>query len=131
MAKIIESPCGNVTSLPDDDISNTIYLTENAKKKIADILEENPGHYFRIAVQGGGCSGFQYLFALDSEKDDDDFVLEANVLIDDMSMTILKGATLNYKKELSGEAFEIVNPNVSSSCGCNNSFSLPSDYFGE
>jgi iron-sulfur cluster assembly accessory protein len=81
----------------------------------------------RVAVTGGGCSGFQYNFTLDDARMDDDLVLErdgATVLIDSVSLDFLKGAELDFTDDLIGAAFKINNPNATSSCGCGTSFSV-------
>ena len=81
----------------------------------------------RVAVTGGGCSGFQYNFELDGVKADDDLVLErdgAVVLIDTMSLDFLKGAEIDFVDDLIGASFKIHNPNAQSSCGCGTSFSV-------
>ena len=80
-----------------------------------------------MAVQGGGCSGFQYGFTLDDSKQDDDLALERDgvtVLIDPVSVEYLAGAEIDYTDDLIGSAFKINNPNATSSCGCGTSFSV-------
>jgi iron-sulfur cluster assembly accessory protein len=80
-----------------------------------------------VAVTGGGCSGFQYNFALDDARTDDDLVIEKDgvtVLVDPMSLDFLKGAEIDYVDDLIGAAFKIHNPNATSSCGCGTSFSI-------
>ena len=81
----------------------------------------------RVAVTGGGCSGFQYNFALDEAQLDEDLVVEkdgARVLIDPASMDLLAGAELDYAEALMGSHFAVRNPNAASSCGCGTSFSV-------
>lgn len=105
-----------------------ITLTENATAKIIDLLAENaPGTKLRIFVQGGGCSGFSYGFALEEVQNEDDFAVEQpglTVLVDAMSMQYLTGASVDYKEELMGANFIINNPNSSTTCGCGSSFSV-------
>jgi iron-sulfur cluster insertion protein len=106
-----------------------IELTERAREKILDILydEGNPTICLRTFVQGGGCSGFQYGFVLDEIKNEDDFEVEVGpfkVLVDAMSMQYMMGATVDYKEELMGSNFTIINPNAISSCGCGSSFTV-------
>jgi len=106
-----------------------INLTNSAILKIADILaeENNPQLKLRTFVQGGGCSGFSYGFTLDKEQNEDDFVLHEPgviLLVDAMSMQYLQGATIDYKEELMGSNFVIINPNATSTCGCGSSFSV-------
>lgn len=83
---------------------------------------------FRIMVKGGGCSGFQYEFILDENAPAaDDTILEkhgAEVIIDETSLGILKGSTLDFVEDLSSAGFEIKNPNATARCGCGNSFSV-------
>ena len=81
----------------------------------------------RLAVTGGGCSGFQYNFALDETRLDEDLVIEqdgARVLIDPVSLDFLAGAEIDFTDDLIGQAFKVNNPNATSSCGCGTSFSV-------
>lgn len=81
----------------------------------------------RVAVLGGGCSGFQYKFDLDESPADDDVVIEKDglrVVVDSVSQPFLDGAVIDYKDELIGAHFAIDNPNATSSCGCGTSFSI-------
>lgn len=107
---------------------NQITIEESAIIKIKSLLtEENtPNLNLRIFVQGGGCSGFQYGFTFDENKNEDDFIIEedgVNLLVDAMSMQYLSGSIISYKTSLMGEQFEIKNPNATSKCGCGSSFS--------
>ncbi|MGE0755074.1 MAG: HesB/IscA family protein [Alphaproteobacteria bacterium] len=104
-------------------------FTESAAARINRIkAQEGKTLRFRILVKGGGCSGFQYEFALDSaEPAIDDTVIERNgaeVVIDGTSLAILKGSQLDFVEDLSHAGFEIKNPNATASCGCGNSFSV-------
>jgi iron-sulfur cluster assembly accessory protein len=105
-----------------------VRLTERAARRIAEILKEEPGNaHLRVAVTGGGCSGFQYDFCLDETKNEDDLVITrggAVVAIDAVSLDFLKGAEIDYVDEMIGAAFKINNPNATSSCGCGTSFSV-------
>jgi iron-sulfur cluster insertion protein len=106
-----------------------ITITSPALVKIKDILaEENTSEMrVRVFVQGGGCSGFQYGFTMDAEKNEDDFVVENTedlVVVDAMSMQYLQGARINYKDDLNGSSFVIDNPGATSTCGCGSSFSV-------
>jgi len=106
-----------------------IEITDSALAKIADIIaeENNPDIKLRTFVKGGGCSGFSYGFTLDEEQNEDDFVIDKPgvvVLIDSMSMQYLQGASIDYKEEIMGSQFVIVNPNAQSTCGCGSSFSV-------
>jgi iron-sulfur cluster insertion protein len=105
-----------------------VTLSDNAAKRIAFLLSRETGDTkLRVAVNGGGCSGFQYVFDFDSKTGDDDVVIEkdgAKVLIDSASLELLKGSEIDYVTEMVGSSFQIKNPNASSSCGCGNSFSV-------
>ena len=101
-----------------------IKFTDNALKQIGNLLsKKDKGSFFRIAIKGGGCSGFQYEFTFDQSKNDDDLNY-ANILIDKTSADLLKGSEVDYVSELIGESFKISNPQTKSSCGCGVSFSL-------
>ena len=81
----------------------------------------------RVSVAGGGCSGFQYIFDVDREKAADDLVIErdgATVLIDETSLDLLEGCTIDFVDDLIGQSFRITNPNAASSCGCGTSFAV-------
>lgn len=106
-----------------------ITITGNVDNKVANILQEegNPNISLRVFVQGGGCSGMQYGFSLETEQNEDDFVIEqqgVRYLIDAMSMQYLQGATIDYKEDFEGANFVIQNPNAETSCGCGSSFSV-------
>ena len=101
-----------------------IKFTDNALKQIGNLLsKKDKGSFFRIAIKGGGCSGFQYEFTFDQSKAVDDLIYE-NILIDKASADLLKGSQVDYVSELIGEQFKITNPQTKSSCGCGVSFSL-------
>jgi iron-sulfur cluster assembly accessory protein len=81
----------------------------------------------RLAVTGGGCSGFQYDFCFDDARADDDLLIErdgATVLIDPVSLDFLKGAEIDFVDEMIGASFKVNNPNATASCGCGTSFSV-------
>ena len=105
-----------------------VTISARAARRIATILAAEPvPAMLRLAVTGGGCSGFQYNFAIEAEKAADDLVLEqdgATVLIDPVSLDFLKGAEIDFTEDLIGQAFKVDNPNASSSCGCGTSFSV-------
>ncbi len=101
-------------------------VTERAFARLADIGAGRQGQALRIAVEGGGCSGFQYDIRLD-EPAEDDLILEGQgerVVVDSISLPFLNGATIDFSDELIGARFVIDNPNASSSCGCGTSFSM-------
>lgn len=105
-----------------------INLTENAIVKIKEILTEEPaGTKLRVFVQGGGCSGFSHGFALETEVNDDDFVVEQHgfiLLVDSISSQYLTGCKIDYKETLMGSNFSIDIPNSVGTCGCGSSFSM-------
>lgn len=101
-------------------------VTERAFARLAEIGAAEQGQALRIAVEGGGCSGFQYDIALDAPKDDD-LVLEGagqKVVVDSVSLPFLENAVIDFSDELIGARFVIENPNATSSCGCGTSFSM-------
>ena len=101
-----------------------IKFTDNALKQINHLLStKDKGSFFRIAIKGGGCSGFQYDFSFDKEAQNEDIKYE-NILIDKTSANLLKGSEIDYVQELIGNSFKINNPQTKSSCGCGVSFSL-------
>ena len=113
----------------DEIEERQIVLTESAVRRIALLKtrEEAPGAFLRIAVSGGGCSGFQYGITFDDQRNDDDFVFERDgiaVVVDDVSLGLLSGAEVDFVEDLMGASFQIRNPNAASSCGCGNSFSI-------
>jgi iron-sulfur cluster assembly accessory protein len=105
-----------------------VTVSARAAKRIAEILmSESRPMMLRLAVTGGGCSGFQYNFALDDARLDEDLVIEkdgAVVLIDPVSLDFLKGAEIDFVDDLIGASFKVKNPNATSSCGCGTSFSV-------
>jgi len=101
-----------------------IKFTDKAIKQINHLLsQKDKGSFFRIAIKGGGCSGFQYDFSVDKKSQEDDLKFE-NILIDKTSADMLKGSEVDYVSELIGNSFKISNPKSKSSCGCGVSFSL-------
>ena len=101
-----------------------IKFTDKAIKQINHLLSsKDKGSFFRIAIKGGGCSGFQYDFSVDKKPQEDDLKFE-NILIDKTSADMLKGSEVDYVSELIGNSFKISNPKSKSSCGCGVSFSL-------
>jgi iron-sulfur cluster assembly protein len=105
-----------------------VTLTETASKRIKAILAKRPGAKFlRVAVEGGGCSGFSYKFDFAEAANEDDVKVERDgvaVLIDSISLEFLKGAEIDFTNELIGAAFKIKNPNATAGCGCGTSFSV-------
>ena len=97
-------------------------FTDRAKNQIEKITKSEAKKYFRIAVQGGGCSGYKYNFSFDNNLEKDDILFE-RAIIDKASLEIISGSTVDFKKEMIGESFTINNPKATSSCGCGLSFS--------
>ena len=98
-------------------------FTDSAKNQIDKIIKNDKKKYFRIAVQGGGCSGFKYNFSFESKVEKDDIIFD-KAIIDKQSLDIIAGSIVDFKKEMIGESFSIKNPNASASCGCGLSFSV-------
>lgn len=101
-------------------------VTERAFARLAEIGAGDQGQALRVAVEGGGCSGFQYEIKLDAPETDD-VVLEGQgqkVVVDQVSLPFLENAVIDFSDELIGARFVIENPNVASSCGCGTSFSM-------
>lgn len=103
-------------------------VTDRAAQRVKKILAKEPeGSILRVAVNGGGCSGFQYAFEIVRNRADDDLLIEKDgvgVVIDPVSLDFLRGARIDFVDDLMGQAFRIDNPNASSSCGCGTSFSV-------
>lgn len=103
-------------------------VTERAFQRIAEIMKDEPGAIgLRVAVSGGGCSGFQYEFAMVAERQAEDIVLSghgAAVLVDEMSLQYMAGSQIDFVDGLIGAKFEIRNPLATASCGCGTSFSI-------
>lgn len=105
-----------------------VQLTKSAAERVAVLAaaEGNPALMLRLAVSGGGCSGFSYGFSLDGAVTGDDRVYEffgAKLVIDDVSLDLLKGSQIDYVDDLMAASFRIINPNATSTCGCGTSFS--------
>ena len=98
-------------------------FTDQALKQIKTITKGEEKKYFRITVQGGGCSGFKYNFGFDTKSNDDD-VIFGKAIIDKSSLDIISGSVVDFKKEMIGESFVIDNPKATASCGCGLSCSI-------
>ncbi|MFV0513100.1 MAG: HesB/IscA family protein [Jhaorihella sp.] len=101
-------------------------VTDRAFARLAEIGAAQQGQALRVAVEGGGCSGFQYQIELDAPAADD-LVLEGGgekVVVDSVSLPFLSDAVIDFSEELIGARFVIVNPNAASSCGCGTSFAM-------
>ena len=101
-----------------------INFSEKAVERISQLLSKKPhGTFFRIAVKGGGCSGFKYDFTFDNKIDEND-LKHQNIVVDKSSLDMLKGSQVDFSEELIGNSFKILNPKTKSSCGCGVSFSF-------
>ena len=105
-----------------------VEVSEAAAKRIAALLAAEPDKIaLRVAVEGGGCSGFSYIIDLTATQNDDDVTIErdgARVLIDDLSLVYMGGSVIDFVDDLMGQSFQIKNPNAVASCGCGTSFSI-------
>ncbi len=106
-----------------------IEVTENAAKRVAWLIEQDgrDGLMLRVSVSGGGCSGFQYGFSFDDTLGEDDRTFErdgVSVVVDEVSLDLLAGSTVDFVEDLIGASFQITNPQATSSCGCGASFSI-------
>ena len=109
--------------------STTVTLTERAAKRIREIASQEKGAHpaLRVSVEGGGCSGFQYIFDLVKDSANDDTVLErdgARVLIDPVSLQYMAGSEIDFVDDLIGASFKVRNPQATASCGCWTSFTI-------
>ena len=101
-----------------------INFSKKAVERINQLISKRPsGTFFRIAVKGGGCSGFKYDFSFDDKIDENDSKHE-NIVVDKSSLNMLEGSQVDFTKELIGNTFKISNPKTKSSCGCGVSFSF-------
>jgi iron-sulfur cluster assembly accessory protein len=107
---------------------HNVTVTERAARRIGEVLRrEPPGTMLRVSVEGGGCSGFQYRFATDTVRTEDDIVItceDATVLIDNVSLGYLAGSEIDFVDDLIGASFRVNNPLATASCGCGTSFSI-------
>ena len=105
-----------------------ITLTENAARRVAWIAErQQKPAILRLSVDGGGCAGFTYRFELADAQEDDDAVAETDgvrLVVDPVSLDLLKGSAVDFVEDLGGAAFRVTNPNAESGCGCGSSFSV-------
>lgn len=119
--------------MPDGEAAMTsdrvLALSASAARRVSELMraENNDGLMLRVAVSGGGCSGFQYGFSFDDTVRDDDLTFERDgvrVVVDDISLDLLNGSEIDYVEELIGSSFQVRNPNATASCGCGTSFSM-------
>lgn len=117
-----------LSDAPQPPIPVALSMTERAARRIRNILAKEPEtRILRLAVNGGGCSGFQYEFDFVAEAAPDDFLLGeagAQIVIDPVSLEFLRGSVVDYTEELLGARLVVLNPNAKSSCGCGTSFSV-------
>ena len=103
-----------------------VEISPSAAKRVSQLMSDRDIG-LRVYIEGGGCSGFQYGFQLETEKQDDDFVIEENgitLLVDSLSIQYLMGAKVDYLDDLMGARFLVQNPNASTTCGCGSSFGI-------
>ena len=117
------------TDVQDIDIPAPLVFTDNAAKKVKELIEEegSPDLKLRVFVSGGGCSGFQYGFTFEEEVNEDDTQVQKDtvtLLIDPMSLQYLMGAEIDYQDSFQGSQFVIRNPQATTTCGCGSSFSV-------
>ena len=104
-----------------------ISLTENAARRVAWIAErQSRPAILRLAVDGGGCAGFTYKFELADEAEDDTVTETDGVklVVDPISLDLVRGSAVDFVEDLGGAAFKVLNPNAQSGCGCGSSFSV-------
>ncbi len=112
-----------------DQPARSVTLSAAAARRLAEIIADDgrPGLMLRLTVSGGGCSGFQYQFSLDTSVNDDDRVFErdgARLVVDEVSLELLAGSQIDYDDGLMAAHFTVRNPNATASCGCGASFSV-------
>ncbi len=109
-------------------ITTDITLTENAARRVQEIalkLRKEP--ILRLSVEGGGCSGFQYIFGMADAIEPDDIITttdESQLVVDPISLDLVRGSAVDFVESLGGKAFQVTNPNAASGCGCGSSFSV-------
>ena len=111
------------------DVQDSLVFSESAARKVLKMIKEEgkPNLKLRVFVSGGGCSGFQYGFNFDENINEGDIevdTLGVTLVVDPMSFQYLMGAQIDYKEDLEGARFVVVNPNATTTCGCGSSFSI-------
>jgi iron-sulfur cluster insertion protein len=105
-----------------------IILTENAARRVMQIAQKlGKASILRLSVEGGGCSGFQYKFGMADSIETDDIIAEADgaqLVVDPISLDLVRGSAVDFVESLGGKAFQVTNPNAASGCGCGSSFSV-------
>ncbi|XP_043087321.1 iron-sulfur cluster assembly 2 homolog, mitochondrial [Puntigrus tetrazona] len=111
---------------PSSSLAENIHLSQSCVQRLAEIMGK--GEYLRISVEGGGCSGFQYKFSVDTVKNGDDRVFEKNgvgIIVDQDSLEFVKGSTIDFSQELIRSSFQVLkNPQAEHGCSCGSSFSV-------
>ncbi len=110
-------------------IDPSVGLSASAARRLRELIqvEGRPGLMLRLSVSGGGCSGFQYGFSFEETTAEEDRIFERDgmkLVVDEVSLTLLGGAEIDYVEELVGSSFQVKNPNAKSSCGCGSSFAV-------
>lgn len=118
-----------MADLSVEQVQDEVRISDTAVRRIAALIGEDgtPETMFRVSVSGGGCSGFQYGFTLDDQRSADDRVFrrgDVAVVIDEVSLDLLRGSEVDFVEDLIGSYFAIRNPNATSTCGCGSSFSI-------
>ena len=106
---------------------DNLLITNNAAKKIIELSKKEEKKMLRISVTGGGCQGFQYNLDMENKSKDKDIIIkkrDAVIVIDKISLNLIKGSEIDFVEDLIGSRFKINNPKATSSCGCGTSFSL-------
>ena len=114
-------------TIAEETITQTVTLTQPAADAVRDVMAKKnlQGYALRLFISGGGCSGYQYGLAFDSNIRTEDLVIETDgikLVIDEVSIQYLNSATVDYVDGLTSSGFKIINPNAASSCGCGQSF---------
>jgi iron-sulfur cluster insertion protein len=114
---------------PIAQVEDEVRISDAAVRRITALVGEDgtPGMMFRVSISGGGCSGFQYGFSLDDQRNPDDRVFrrgDVGVVIDEVSLDLLRGSEVDFVEDLIGSYFAIRNPNATSTCGCGSSFAI-------
>ncbi|KAF7704370.1 iron-sulfur cluster assembly 2 homolog, mitochondrial [Silurus meridionalis] len=129
-SNLVSTLCYSSSSSQEQQVSSPnehkVHLSDACVKRLSEIMQK--GEYLRILVEGGGCSGFQYKFSVDTVKNEDDRVFEQNgvaVIVDEESLEFVKGATLDFSQELIRSSFQVLrNPQAEHGCSCGSSFSV-------
>jgi iron-sulfur cluster insertion protein len=108
--------------------STDIVLTPNAARRVSQIAQKlGKSAILRLSVEGGGCSGFQYKFGMADTIESDDVIAteaDAQLVVDPVSLDLVRGSAVDFVESLGGKAFQVTNPNAASGCGCGSSFSV-------